>query len=127
MSRLKRVGEGGADLEDDQLVQRTTREALLQGLALEQLHHDEYLALGRFSDVVDRADVGVLQGRHCLRFTLESLAGSNRIGDMRRQQLDGHVPGQSLIARLVDLAHATRTDGGNDLVGAEAGASSHAR
>ncbi len=127
MSRLKGVGEGGADLEDDPLVQRAVRDSLLQGLTLEQLHDNECLAIGRFSDVVDRADVGVLQGCHCLRFALESLASSSRIGGVRRQQLDGHVSGKSLVTRLVDLAHATRTDGGNDLVRAEAGASSHAR
>ena len=124
MSRLKGVGEGRADLEEDPQVQRAVPDSLLQGLTLEQLHDNECPAIGRFADVVDRADVGVLQGCHCLRFALESLASSSRIGGMRRQQLDGHVSCKSLVTRLVDLAHATRTDGGNDLVRAEAGASS---
>ena len=127
MSRLKGVSEGRADLEEDPHVQRAVRDSLLQGLALQQLHDNECPAIGRFADVVDRADVGVLQGGHGLRFSLESLASSSRIGGMRRQQLDGHVSGKSLVTRLVDLAHAARTNGGNDLVRAEAGASSHAR
>ena len=127
MSRLEGVGEGRADVEEDPQVQRAVPDSLLQGLPLQQLHDNECPAIGGFADVVDRADVGVLQGGHCLRFSLESLASSSRIGGMRRHQLDGHVSCKSLVTRLVDLAHATRTNGGNDLVRAEAGASFHAR
>jgi hypothetical protein len=126
MSRMKGVSDCGADLEDDYLVQRAMRDSLLQGLTLEQLHDYEYLAIGRFSDVVDRADVRVLQCCHGLRFALEPLASSSRIAGMRHQQFDGHVSGKSLVTGPVDLAHATRSDGGDDLVRAEPGASLHA-
>jgi hypothetical protein len=102
------------------------RDSLLQGLTLEQLHDNEYPAISRFSDVVDRADVGVLQGCHGLRFALEPLASSSRIAGMRHQQFDGHVSGKSLVTRPVDLAHPTRSDRRDDLVRAEARASLHA-
>jgi len=97
MSRLKGVGEGRADLEEGPQVQRALPDSLLQGLTLEQLHDNKCPAIGRFADVVDRADVGVLQGRHGLRFARESLARSSRIGEVRRQQLDGDVSCKSLV------------------------------
>ena len=86
---MRSVGEGRADFEDDPLVQRAARNSLLQGLTLEQLHDDEGPAIGRLSNIVDRADIGMLQGCHRLRFAPEPLASLSRIGGVRRQHLDG--------------------------------------
>jgi hypothetical protein len=44
-------------------------------------------------------------------------------GEGVRQDLDGHIAVEPGVARAVDLAHATGAEGGEDLIGSEAGAS----
>ena len=61
--RLERVGDREADLHELRGRERSPRQALLQRLALEQFHRDERRIAG---DVVDRADVGVIECR-CAR------------------------------------------------------------
>ena len=57
---------------------------MLQGYALEKLHGDEGLAI-LLADVVDRADIGVVQGGCGLGFALK--AGQSLV-------VAGHVVGQ---------------------------------
>ena len=66
-------------------------EQLLEGLALDELHHDvgEPVLLAH---VVDRADVGVLQGRAQAGLALEAAAGGLALGQLGAQRLDDHGP-----------------------------------
>ena len=67
----------GQDLEADRDglgdVQRSAPQLLGQRLALEQLHGDEQAA-GVFADLVDLADVRMVDARRCPRFTPQPLA-----------------------------------------------------
>src|SRR5262249_30448092 len=99
-------------------------EPLRERLAVDQLEHHEVqlvAAHARAADVVDRADVRVVERGDALRLALEARA-ELRVGrELRGQQLDGHVPLESRVTRLVDLAHPPRTERSADLVRPEAG------
>ena len=54
-------------------------------------------------------------------FALEPRQSIGVLRERRRQHLDRDIPIETSIARLVDLAHAARTERGHDLVRAETG------
>ena len=54
------------------------------------------------------------------RFLLEPAQPIGVTGERRRQDLDGDVAAEPRVARAIDLAHAARTDGVDDFVGAKA-------
>ncbi len=96
--------------------------ALRERLALDELEH-HVVQLGaldrRAADVVDRADVRVVEGRDALRLALEARA-ELRVGrEQRRQQLERHVAIEPRVAGAVDLAHPARAERSHDLVGAQ--------
>ncbi len=66
------------------------------------------------------SDVWMVQRREHLRLATESGQTIAIVGDRRQQHLDRDVAIQLRVARAVDLAHAARAKGGEDLVGAEA-------
>ena len=91
------------------------RDAILQRLAIEQLHHHELLAVVG-ADVVERADVRVIEVRDDPRFALEAL---DRVGVGVRfvgQELDRDLPAEPRVFRFVDDAHAAGAEARQDLV-----------
>ena len=72
MRRLQRVGELEPQVHNLRRRQRPALEPLLERLAFQQLHRDERPALV-LVDVVDGADVRVIQGRGGAGFALEPL------------------------------------------------------
>lgn len=106
----------------DDLVEgkRATVQARRQGLALEQLHHEEPDA-SLVSDVVERADTRVGEPRQCARLALESLLQTGLLGDERGQDLDGYGAVETGVLRPVDLAHASRAQWSLDFIRPEAG------
>jgi hypothetical protein len=97
------------------------RDSLVERFSLDILEHQEIDAI-LLADVVQRADVGMLQARNGACLTFKALAQLWLGGYLLRKNLYGDNPVQSRIARAVDLSHATSTDGGNDFIGAELGA-----
>ena len=87
-------------------------------LAFEILEN-QIVELAVAADVVDRADVGIVQRGNRARFVLEALPRF-RIGRERAgEHLDGHGAIEPRVARAVDLAHAARAKRGDDFVGTE--------
>ncbi len=74
------------------------------------------------ADVMERADVRMVQAGGRLGFPLEPLAQIGIVGDVRQEHLDGDGTIQAGVERLVDLPHASSAELGLDLVGAERGA-----
>src|SRR5262249_24907728 len=72
-----------------------------------------------FADAEDGDDVGVVQARRGLRLAVKALqvrrAGQARLG----QDLEGDVPAERLLHRLVDDAHAAPADLPQDAVVAQ--------
>ena len=100
--------------------ERTFDQARTQRLAFQILHHqvaDSVL----LADVIELADVGVIERRNGARLALETFFGVALVGKMLRQNLDGDGSLQAGVAGAVDLTHAAGADGRLDLVGAEFG------
>ena len=64
----------------------------------------------------------MVEGAGGPRLQLESAQPVGVGGDVLRQHLDRDVAPEPGVARAIDLAHPSRPEGGDDLVGADAGA-----
>ena len=89
--------------------QRTPRDAVLQRHALEKLHGDERLAV-LLADVVNGADVGMIQCRCRLRFALKTAEGLRIACHFVRQELQSDEAVQPCVLGFVDDAHAAATE-----------------
>src|ERR1700730_14730526 len=58
-------------------------------------------------DLIDRADIGMVESRSSLSFSLETSQGLGVSGDLVRQELQGHKTMESGVLSLVDDTHAT--------------------
>src|SRR5260370_9146412 len=76
--------------------------------AFHQFHHQEV-----WPDIVELADVGVVEGSDHPRFALETLA------ELRRADLDGDLALQARVAGLIPLTHAAPADELRGFVGTQ--------
>src|SRR5437868_14117413 len=97
-------GEGFADFAG--VLQRLLDgQRTLERDALDVLH-DQVVG----SNVVERADVGMIQGRDGAGFALKTLT------KLSLGNLDGHDAIKARVTSLVDVAHSARTDRSENLV-----------
>jgi hypothetical protein len=82
---------------------------VLEGLAVETLHHDEGVAVG-FVNLVNSADVGVVESGSGAGFSLESLEGLIVPHQVGWEKLDSNIPAQAEIHGAVDHSHATAAE-----------------
>src|SRR5882724_6637688 len=82
---------------------------MLQGHAVQKLHDQERMAV-LLSDLIDRADVGMVEGRSSLSFSLETSQGLGVSGDLVRQKLQGNKTMESRILGLVNHTHPATAD-----------------
>ncbi len=104
-------GAGEVAAEGEHLVDghRSARQPRRQRLAVEQLHHHELPALV-LADVVERADVGVVQRRDDAGFALEALGGGRVAAQFGRQQLHGDATAQPHVLGGEHLAHGAAAE-----------------
>ena len=102
--------------------QRSPLDPLLQRLARVVRHHEVELAVVRFVDLVDRADVGVVQRRRRFGLLEEALLGRLVAGQIGRQDFDRHLTVKARVVGRVDDPHAAVAEFGEDRVRAERGA-----
>ncbi len=98
--------------------QRACRKTQGERLAFEILH-DQKIDAVLTPDIVERADMRVIERRNRARLALEPLARLGIARHVRRQDLDRDGAIQARVAGFVDLAHAARAKGGLNLVGAK--------
>src|SRR5580658_389798 len=94
------------------------RNALAQSLAFQQFGNDEMNAI-HIAHIVNRNDIGMVQGSHRPRFLLESAQTVGIGSDRDRQHLDRNIAQQTSVACTVDFAHSASTDERNYFVGSE--------
>jgi hypothetical protein len=112
-------GVGDLDAETEHVVdrERPALNAIRERLALDQLH-DEVEIVPLAPDVVDDADVRMVERGNEPRLALEARADLGRACQIARQDLDRDLAAEAAVAGAIDLAHASGADGREDLVGA---------
>jgi hypothetical protein len=115
---VERRGELARDLQRLRHGQRAAHEAVRQRRPLHELH-DERRRLA-VVHVVDGGDVGMIERGEHPGLALEAGAPPGIQGMDVGQQLDGDVAAEPGVACPVDLSHAPRPDGRDDLIRAEA-------
>jgi len=99
------VGDLDGKVEQPVRLKRLARDAMLEGLSFEQFHSDEGLAFVLIN-VVDRADVGMVERGRRLGLTLESLQGLPVLREFFRQELQGDGALELGVLGLIDHTHA---------------------
>ena len=89
MCRIESIGNFDGERENRVRVQRTIADAMLQRHAVQKLHDNEGLTI-LLINLMDRADVWVIESRSRLRFALEPSQSLTIFGDIVRQELDSH-------------------------------------
>src|SRR5262249_44378457 len=87
----------------------TPRDPVLQRLSVEQLHDHELLAIV-LADVVDGADVRMIQRRGNPRFTVEPVERLRVRGELGRQKLDRDLPAEPHVFRAINDAHSAAAE-----------------
>ncbi len=88
---------------------RLALDAILQGRAVEILHHD-VLAVLVLADVVDGANVGMIERGRGPRFAPEALERLRILRQFVGQKLQGYAPAQAQVFSLVDHTHTTAAE-----------------
>jgi len=99
------IGDLNREFEQFVCLERLSGNALLERFALPILHHDKGLALV-LPNVVNRADVRVIQRGGSLRFTLEPFQGLPVLGEFFREEFQGDGALELGVLGLVHHAHA---------------------
>src|SRR6266851_1795342 len=61
-------------------------------------------------DLIDRADIGMVEGRSSLRFSLETSQCLGVSGDLVRQELQGNKTMEGGVLSLIDDTHPAATE-----------------
>ena len=96
-------------------------QARRQRLPFHQLH-DQVVGGALLADVVQRADVRVVEAGNRASLALEAGADFGRFGEMLGKHLHRDLAAEPRVLRPVDFSHAAGPEGTDDLVGTEPGA-----
>ncbi len=88
---------------------------MLQGQAIQVLHGDEGLAI-LFANVVDGADVGMVEGRGRLGLAAKALQDLAVLGDVFREEFQSDEAIEPGVFGLVNHTHAATTQLFNNAV-----------
>src|SRR5271156_1466826 len=88
---------------------------MLQGRAFQKLHGNKSLPVF-LADIVDGADVRMIQSRSSLGFALKAAESLGIFGDFVGEEFERHKAAQSYVFSFVDDAHASAADFFNDAV-----------
>ena len=103
---IERVGNLDCQVKKQLGLQRLAGDLVLQGHAIEKLHGDERAPFV-IADLVNRADVGMIQRRGGARFPAKTLQRLRILRDFIRQKFERDEAAKVGIFGLVDHAHAT--------------------
>jgi hypothetical protein len=86
-----------------------------QGLSFQQFHGDEGSTIA-FVNLIDRADVRMVQGGRGLGFALETTEGLWVVGGVVGKKLQGNMAIKLKVLGFIDDAHPTTADLAQDAV-----------
>src|SRR6266436_6802528 len=105
MCRVESVGNLDAQIEHRFDLQRLASDPVPECLAFQQLHGDEGSPIGLIN-LVDRADVRVVQRGSSLGFPLETAESLRIVGKFFRKELQGDVATELEVFCFVDHTHS---------------------
>jgi hypothetical protein len=105
MGSVECVGNLDAEFQHEVDGQRFAVDAVFEGLALEIFHGQKRAAIF-FADVVDGADVGVVQGRGGTGFAAEPIQNGEMAADLIGQKLERNETAEARVLGFVDHAHS---------------------
>ena len=105
VGHVQGIGDLDGELQQRIQIQGTAGDLVGQDAAVEVLHDDESAAV-LLPDVMDRADVGVIEGGCRLRLALEAGERQGISGHRLREKLESDEAMQARVFRLVNHAHA---------------------
>ena len=109
VGRVQRVGNFDGQVEQGFSFQWPSRNSALQGQAIEKLHGDKRLVL-MLANLVDRANVGMIQGRGGAGFAAKPFQRMRIIGHIFREELERDEAPEFGVFGLVHDAHAPATE-----------------
>jgi hypothetical protein len=101
---IQRIRDGNGNFERFIQRHRTPRQARGPSLALDEFH-DQKIDVVLPADVVQRADMRMVQGRDRLCLALEPLPHVRVLGKAQWQHFDRYRAVQASVCRLVDFTH----------------------
>jgi hypothetical protein len=109
VSGVERVRNLDRQTEQHTRLDGLSADPMLQGHTVQKLHDQERMTV-LLPDLMDRADIGMVQSRGRLRLPLEAGQGLGVFGDVLRQKLQGDKPVQGQVLGLVDHTHTAATE-----------------
>ena len=106
---IQRFGHVNADREQRLHLQRPVADEMFQGLAFQVLHDNEGL-VALFPDVVNSADVGMIERGRRLRLAAEAGESGGVAGNVFGKELQGNKAMQARVFSLVNHAHPATTE-----------------
>ena len=106
---VERVRDLDSQREQHFQIQWPAPDSVLQRQAVEEFHGDESFAV-LVVNLVNGADVRMVQGRGSFGFALKAAQGLRIFGNVVGQELEGDKAAQLHVFRLVDNAHAPTTE-----------------
>jgi hypothetical protein len=106
---VQRVGEVDAERKEGFHFQGAPGDVVLQRRAFQKLHGNVRFSI-LFADVVDGADVGMIQGRRCLGFALKPGERLWVSCDVFGEELERDETMEASILGFVDDAHTAATE-----------------
>ena len=110
---LERIADLDAYVDDLVGCERVPSDLLVQTLAFQQFHGDEVLAVA-FLDGIDRADVGVIQGRGGACLLLEALQGERVRSKSRERNFRADMASESGVLSFIHNTHTPATQFSQD-------------
>ena len=115
MCRVESIGDLDAQIDNRFDLQRLACDPVPQRLPFQQFHSDEGAPIG-LVNLVDRADVRVVQRGCSLGFPLETAEGLCIVGEGVGKELQSDVAAELKVLRLVHDTHAPAADPAEDAV-----------
>ena len=115
VSGVERVGNFDAERDEHFKCDRVMRDELFERGALQELHRDEGLAVF-FANVVNRADIRMIERGGGLRFALEAREGARVGADIFGKEFQRDAAMEAIVFGFVDDAHAAGAEAFGDAV-----------
>ena len=109
VGRVERVGDFDAQRERHLQFHRTSGDHVLEGHAVQELHDEESAAVV-LADVVDGADVGMIQGGGRLGLAAETLQGLMILREIVGEEFQSDETAQTGVLGFVDDTHAATAE-----------------